>query len=169
MEFQLWNSLAAFPYNLRRCLLRGMLIFMNNGKDVKISVVVPCHNEEGSVLLLYNELRDTLSSQPDSYELIFVDDGSIDKSLEILKRFKIGNDHVRVFSFRKNQGKAEALTFGFQRAKGDYIVTLDADLQDRPTEIPKLLEKAKKGWDVVCGWRENRQDPFLKMHFVKSL
>jgi glycosyltransferase involved in cell wall biosynthesis len=92
------------------------------------------------------------------YEIIFVDDGSTDKSLPILKVFENKNKNVKVISFRKNRGKAEVLTSGFHAAKGDYVVTLDADLQDRPEEIGKLLEKAKEGFDLVSGWRKDRKD-----------
>jgi glycosyltransferase involved in cell wall biosynthesis len=87
-----------------------------------------------------------------------VDDGSTDSSLDLMKKLATKDKKVRIFSFRKNRGKAEALTLGFQMAKGDYIVTLDADLQDRPEEIKTLLEKSKEGFDLVSGWRKNRKD-----------
>lgn len=128
-----------------------------------ISIVVPVFNEEESLSLLYKELNYLISKNPKNYELIFVDDGSSDLSLEILKDFSKENSKVRIFSFRKNQGKAEALSFGFSKAKGDYIVTLDADLQDKPSEIPKLLRRTKEGFDVVSGWRKNRKDSFFKI------
>jgi len=128
-----------------------------------LSVVIPVFNEEESLIQFYNELVNSLSNLRKQYEIIFVDDGSTDGSFDILKGFEERNNHVLIFSFRKNQGKAEALTFGFQKAKGDYIVTLDADLQDKPTEIQKLFKKAKEGSDVVCGWRKNRQDPLANV------
>lgn len=123
-----------------------------------ISIVVPVYNEEESLEAFYAELMRVLPSLSKEYEIIFVDDGSFDNSLTILKSFAHKNNHIRIFSFRYNMGKAEALTFGFQKAKGDYIVTLDADLQDQPSEIYKLLKKAKTGIAVVCGWRKNRRD-----------
>jgi len=133
-----------------------------------ISIVVPVFNEEECLAILYKELICVTPQLDKSYEIIFVDDGSTDGSLQILKKFEKENSHIRIFSFRKNQGKAEALTFGFQKAKGDYIITLDADLQDKPKEILKLIKKAKEeNWDVVCGWREKRKDPTSKVFSSK--
>lgn len=128
-----------------------------------LSIVVPVFNEEESLPIFYKTLIKIAPQLDKSYEIIFVDDGSTDGSFDILKRFEKENSRVRIFSFRKNQGKAEALTFGFQYAKGDYIVTLDADLQDKPSELPKLFVKVKEGFDVVCGWRKNRQDPLANV------
>lgn len=128
-----------------------------------LSVVIPLYNESESIESLYRKLIDIVPLLDKRYEIIFVDDGSTDRSLEKLKEIVATDSAARLFSFRKNQGKAEALMLGFAKAKGDYIVTLDADLQDKPEEIVKLLDKAKQGWDVVCGWRKNRQDPFFKV------
>src|ERR1035437_9365355 len=122
-----------------------------------ISAVIPVYNEEESLEAFYKVLVPNLSKLDKNYEIIFVDDGSTDKTLPILKTFE-KNKNVKVLSFRKNRGKAEALTSGFQTVKGDYIVTLDADLQDRPEEIGKLLQKAKEGFDLVSGWRKDRKD-----------
>lgn len=126
-----------------------------------ISIVVPLFNEEESIGVLYKEIVKSLKDR--EYQILFIDDGSTDKSLKILREIVKKNENIKIYSFRKNLGKAEALTFGFQKAKGDYVVTLDADLQDKPSEIPKLLEKAKEGFDVVCGWRKNRQDPLTNV------
>jgi len=129
-----------------------------------LSVVVPVFNEEESLQVFYKELLRVAVGLDKDYELIFIDDGSTDSSLEILRDFAKKDNTVRIFSFRKNQGKAEALTFGFQKSLGDYIITLDADLQDKPKEISKLLEKAKdENWDVVCGWRKDRKDSISKV------
>ncbi len=133
-----------------------------------ISIVVPVFNEEESVDAFYKELTKIIPSFKEISEILFVDDGSTDKSLQILKSFKTKNKNVRVFSFRRNLGKSEALTFGFEKAKGDTIVTLDADLQDRPSEIAKLLNKNRDGIDLVCGWRENRKDK-KKMLIISKL
>jgi glycosyltransferase involved in cell wall biosynthesis len=102
-----------------------------------------------------------------NYEIVFVDDGSTDSTLELLKKLASKDKAIRIFSFRKNRGKAEALTVGFQMAKGDYIVTLDADLQDRPEEIGNLLKKSKEGFDLVSGWKKNRKDSFTSVIFSK--
>lgn len=127
-----------------------------------ISVVVPVYNEEESLPFFYKELTSFLKSRKDC-EIIFIDDGSTDKSLNLLKNLSKKDKSIRIFSFLKNQGKSEALTLGFQKAKGDYIVTLDADLQDKPTEISKLFNEQEKGFDLVCGFRKKRHDPFLKV------
>jgi glycosyltransferase involved in cell wall biosynthesis len=122
-----------------------------------ISAVVPVFNEEESIEKFYSVLISALSKLG-AYEVIFVDDGSTDSSLDIMRKIAAKDRKVRIFSFRKNQGKAEALTLGFKMAKGDYVVTLDADLQDRPEEIGSLLEKLKEGFDLVSGWRKDRKD-----------
>jgi len=123
-----------------------------------ISAVVSAFNEEESLEAFYKVLIPNLSKLDKKYEVIFVDDGSTDNTLKILKNFEAKNSNVRIFSFRKNRGKAEALTAGFQTANGDFIVTLDADLQDRPEEIRNLVEKQKEGFDLVSGWRKDRKD-----------
>lgn len=122
------------------------------------SIVVPVFNEEESLQAFYDELILQIPLFAKSYEVIFVDDGSTDRSLEILKQLSLKNKNVKVFSLRKNSGKAEALTIGFQKAKGEMVVTLDADLQDQPKEICRLIEKQTEGVDVVCGWRKDRKD-----------
>lgn len=132
-----------------------------------LSVIVPILNEEESILHFYDELLKDLFKLDKDYEIVFVDDGSGDKTLELLKNLEKRDKNVYVYSFRRNHGKAEALTFGFQKAKGDLIVTLDADLQDRPSEIKKLIDKQKEGYDLVSGWRKNRKDSFAKIIFSK--
>ncbi len=134
-----------------------------------ISVVVPVMNEEGSLKELFKKLKKVLeelfSGEPDKYkkgyEIIFVDDGSTDGSFEILEKIAQEDEKVRVIRFRTNFGQTAALSAGFKYAKGDVIITIDADLQNDPEDIPKLLEKMGEGYDVVSGWRRNRRDPFL--------
>lgn len=128
---------------------------------IMISILTPVYNEEESIGFFYKELNLVLKNKKEA-EIIFVDDGSTDGSLKLLKEISKNDGRVKLFSFRKNQGKAEALTFGFQKAKGEYVVTLDADLQDRPDQIDKMLEMAKRGNDLVCGWRKNRKDSLKK-------
>ncbi len=132
-----------------------------------ISFVVPAFDEEESLPYFYKELIKVAPKLSKNYEIIFVDDGSADSTLKILKDLEKKDKRVRIYSFRKNQGKAEALSMGFQKAKGDFVVTLDADLQDKPEEIIKLWKESKKGWDVVCGWRRGRRDSFGKKIFSK--
>ncbi len=127
-----------------------------------ISVVVPVFNEEEVVETFFKELLKYLPIIDKNYEVIFVDDGSKDNTLNILKKIKERNEDVRIFSFRKNLGKSAALTAGFRRAKGDYVLTIDADLQDRPDQIEKLIEKVREGFDLVSGWRRDRNDSIFK-------
>lgn len=133
-----------------------------------ISFIVPVFDEEESVINFYNELLKNIPNITKEYELIFIDDGSRDGTLNIIKSLAEKDKNVKVFSFRRNHGKAEALTFGFQKAKGDLIVTLDADLQDKPSEIEKLILKQKEGFDVVSGWRKDRKDSMAKVIFSKG-
>lgn len=133
-----------------------------------ISIVVPVLNEEDSLDLFHKELNKVIVGLKEEYEIIFVDDGSTDNSLEVLKKLAKENNKIKIFSFRRNMGKAEALTYGFIKAAGDFVITLDADLQDKPTEIPKLLEKAREGVEVVSGWRKNRKDK-SKMKVISHL
>ncbi|MEK7517984.1 MAG: glycosyltransferase family 2 protein [Patescibacteria group bacterium] len=133
-----------------------------------ISIVVPVFNEEESLPIFYKELIQVSPQLDKSYEIIFIDDGSTDGSLGILKEFKKRNNNVRIFSFRKNLGKGEALTLGFGKATGDTVITLDADLQDKPSEIHRLLKKYKEGIDIVVGWRKERKDT-SKMILISRL
>jgi len=136
-----------------------------NGKiRIMLSLIIPVFNEEESLEAFYKELYSELAKLKIDFEIIFIDDGSIDRSLKILKEIEKKDKNVGIYSFRKNNGKAEALTLGFQKAKGDYVITLDADLQDKPKEISKLLKKTKTGdWDVVSGWRKDRKDSLKKI------
>lgn len=123
-----------------------------------ISIIIPVFNEEESLHAFYTRLKPAVTAISRTHEIIFVDDGSTDTSLQILKKHLEKDKTIRIFSFRRNQGKAEALTLGFQQAKGDILVTLDADLQDKPEEIYKLIKKLQEGYEVVSGWRQNRKD-----------
>lgn len=123
-----------------------------------LSIVVPVYNEEESLAAFFDELKKSLSSINEKSEIIFIDDGSVDNSLTILKSFAQKNKSVRVYSVRKNRGKAEALSLGFQKVKGSTIITMDADLQDKPSELKKFISKRNQGIDLVCGWRKDRKD-----------
>jgi len=132
-----------------------------------ISVIVPAKNEEEGIEAFFDELMKYLPEVSKEYEVIFIDDGSSDKTLNILKSFVQKNKHVRVAAFKRNRGKADALAYGFFHATGDIIVTMDADLQDKPSELHKFIQKHKEGADVVCGWRKNRKDK-QKMVFISK-
>ena len=127
-----------------------------------ISVVVPVHNEERSVALLYDELRSALEPLKTPWEAIFVDDGSTDGSFAALTRLHNSTDNVRVVRLRRNFGKAAALRAGFDQAQGETVVTIDGDLQDDPAEIPRLLAKLDEGFDLVSGWKTRRRDPLSR-------
>ena len=129
---------------------------------MKISVVIPCYNEQESLPELFEKLEAVMRELKCDYEYIFVDDGSTDRTIAVLRSLRERSPRVGVISFRRNQGKAAALNVGFQAANGDYVVTMDADLQDDPGEIPALLRKIEGGADLVSGWKANRQDPLSK-------
>ncbi len=133
----------------------------------KLSIVVPLYNEEESLKPLFEEIRKGVRNLNIEYEIIFIDDGSTDKSLNVIKELSKRDTRVRYFSFRKNYGKSAALNIGFKNATGDVVVTMDADLQDDPLEIPNLLQKLDEGYDLVSGWKKIRYDPFIKRNSSK--
>jgi len=129
---------------------------------MNISVIIPVYNEEENIPLLYEELIQVLENIGSDYEVIFVDDGSTDSSLEILKEIKERNPRVKILSLERNTGLSSALKAGIDKASGEVIITMDGDLQNDPRDIPKLLNYIQKGYDVASGWRRYRKDPFLK-------
>jgi len=129
----------------------------------ELSVVIPLFNEEKSLNSLYGELKAILKHSGKSYEIIFVDDGSNDNSWSVLERLHAQDKDIRGIQFRKNSGKAAALSAGFKCAEGKVIVTMDADLQDDPGEIPEFVKKLDEGYDLVSGWRFKRRDPLSKI------
>jgi glycosyltransferase involved in cell wall biosynthesis len=126
----------------------------------ELSVVVPIYDEEENIPALYERLTGTLSALDRGYEIIAVDDGSRDRSFALLRELARADRRLRVVRFRRNFGQTAAFTAGFERARGQVVVTIDADLQNDPTDIPRLLEKIAEGYDVVSGWRAHRQDAF---------
>ena len=134
----------------------------SKSKMVYISIVIPVYNEEESITELHNKIKETLENINKDYEIIFVDDGSNDKTLEILDRIHQSNDKVKAISFQRNFGKSAALSVGFKEAAGDIVITMDADLQDDPQEIKRFIEKLNEGYDMVSGWKYKRKDPLTK-------
>ena len=132
-----------------------------------ISIVVPLLNEEHSLETLYAELAAALEARGEEWEVVFVDDGSTDGSMGVLGRLHDEHANVVVIQLRRNFGKAAALQAGFLEARGDVVVTIDADLQDDPAEIPQLLAKLDEGFDLVSGWKARRNDPFLRRLFSR--
>ncbi len=134
-----------------------------------ISVVVPLYNEEDNVQLLYEEIKGVLDTMAEQAEIVFVDDGSRDTTLAKLEAIQAGDDHVRVVSLRRNFGQTAAMTAGFDHARGGVIITMDGDLQNDPHDIPQLVGKLNEGYDVVTGWRHDRQDAFLSRRLPSQL
>ncbi len=126
-----------------------------------ISVVVPVLNEEESLPHLYRSLSKVLQEHNYSYEIILIDDGSTDRSFEIMRELAAQDAHLRVVRFRRNYGQTAAFAAGFDRAQGEVVITIDADLQNDPADIPILMAKMAEGYDVVSGWRVDRKDRFL--------
>ncbi len=131
-------------------------------RAVNLSIVIPAKDEEESVAILYKELIEVLRKLRKSYEIIFVDDGSIDETYREIKRIAKKDKRVKVISLRGNFGKSIALQAGFNTSKGEIIFTLDGDLQDNPKDIPKFLKELSKGYDLVSGWKRKRYDPLSK-------
>ncbi len=133
----------------------------------KVSVVIPLLNEEESLNILTNEVRKAIKNLNIDHEIIFINDGSTDNSLNIIKGIARTDKKIKYISFNKNYGKSAALQMGFKHASGDVVITMDADLQDDPNEIPNLIAKLEEGYDLVSGWKKVRHDPFVKKHSSK--
>jgi glycosyltransferase involved in cell wall biosynthesis len=136
-----------------------------DSNTVHLSIVIPLYNEEDNVKILYDEIRATVDLLQKPYEVIFVDDGSSDATVarltEIIQNEKNADNRfcrTRLVKFSRNFGQTAAMQAGFDHATGAFIISLDGDLQNDPKDIPRLLEKMEEGYDVVCGWRKNRQD-----------
>jgi len=123
-----------------------------------LSIVIPIHNEEPSILPLYDRLTSVLEGMQRPYEILFVDDASTDRSFELLANLVETDGHLKVIRLRRNFGQTAALSAGFHEAKGDVIIAMDGDLQHAPEDIPALLEKMDQGYDIASGWRKRRVD-----------
>lgn len=130
---------------------------------VFLSIVIPARNEEGSVKKLYLEIVSVIKKLRIGYEIVFIDDGSTDNTFKILENLHTENKRVKAIKLRGGFGKSIALQTGFRYAKGKVIITMDADLQDDPKEIPHFLKKIREGYDLVSGWKKVRRDPVSKM------
>ncbi len=129
-----------------------------------LSIIVPVFDEQESLAELYRQVDAVCKENSIDYELIFIDDGSKDKSWEIIQQLSHENQQVTGIRFRRNFGKAAALTAGMKAAAGECLMMMDADLQDDPAEIPQFIEKFREGFDVVNGWKERRLDPWHKVY-----
>lgn len=130
--------------------------------QLNISIVIPAYNEEENLNPLISELKGVLDGLGRSYEIIIVDDGSRDRSFEILKEIAYKDPRIKGIRFRRNKGQTAAFDAGFKTTQGDTVITMDADLQNDPHDIPLLLEKIGE-FDAVCGWRYRRRDPWTKI------
>ncbi len=130
-------------------------------KNIDVSVVIPLYNEEGNVAELYRELKGVLIQENISHEILFVNDGSSDRTTQLISELYSKDSCVTVINFRRNFGQTAAMSAGFDYARGEIIVTMDGDLQNDPADIPVLLAKIAEGYDVVTGWRFARKDPFI--------
>lgn len=128
---------------------------------MSLSIVVPVFNEEPNLVRLHEQLASALQALGRNYEIVLVDDGSTDGSTEILRDMAARDPHVRVICFRRNFGQTAAMDAGLHAATGEIVITLDADLQNDPADIPLLISKLEEGYDLVHGWRKNRQDKLL--------
>jgi glycosyltransferase involved in cell wall biosynthesis len=126
------------------------------------SIVVPFHNEEENLPPLYRRLTKVMEDLGEDYELVFVDDGSADRTPAILREISALDPRITGVRLRRNFGQTAALAAGFDYAQGDVIIAMDGDLQHQPEDIPRFLAKLEEGYDVVSGWRQNRQDGFLR-------
>jgi dolichol-phosphate mannosyltransferase len=134
---------------------------LKDQKEIDISVVVPVYNEERNLPVLIPQIAQVLEPLDQSYEMIFVDDGSTDESREILKKMVSQYPRIRILGFKKNCGETAAGAAGLKEAKGKIVITIDADLQNDPKDIPRMLEYLKE-YDMVTGWRQTRDDPWIK-------
>src|SRR3984893_7699238 len=134
-----------------------------------LSIVIPIHNEEHSILPLYDRLTAVLESLRQSYEILFVDDASSDRSFELLANLVETDGHLKVIRLRRNFGQTAAWSAGFHEAKGDVVIAMDGDLQHAPEDIPALLEKIDEGYDIASGWRKNRLDNAVTRKFPSRI
>jgi len=135
--------------------------------QIKYSVIVPVYNESYSIPLLWRHLKTVMGDLKEPYEVIFINDGSDTKTHNLLNDMKAKHDNIAVYHLKENMGQTEALRKGFEIARGDIIVSMDADLQDDPKYIPQFINKINEGYDVVCGYRRRRKDKLNKIILSK--
>lgn len=135
---------------------------MNVTDNVKISFVLPVLNEASNLEELYNRLSRVMEKLGESYEIIFVDDGSQDNSLNLVQSFQMRDERINVIALTRNFGQHAAILAGFNHSKGEIIITMDSDLQNPPEEIPKLIDKLNEGYEVAAGWRVSREDSLFR-------
>lgn len=142
---------------------------MKKTLEVDLSIVIPVFNEVQNLEILYNEITQSCQALRKKYEIIFIDDGSTDESPTVLKQINQQDPSVVIIRLRKNFGQTAALSAGFDHARGEIIITLDADLQNDPEDFSLLINKIEEGYDIVSGWRINRKDNFITRRLPSSL
>jgi glycosyltransferase involved in cell wall biosynthesis len=143
--------------------------FVPDEAPPRISVVIPLYNEEENIAHLREQLMAALEACEYTFEVIIVDDGSKDKSFSLLRQWALEDDRLTVVRFRRNFGQTAAFSAGFDLARGDVVITMDADLQNDPRDIPTLMDKIDEGYDIVSGWRKDRQDRFFDRRLPSML
>jgi len=138
-------------------------------KRPALSVIVPVYNEQESTPQLFSKIVSACDSLGDPYEIIFIDDGSQDQTPHVLEQLHQKHSCVRVIEFRKNYGQTLAMAAGFRAAQGEFVVSMDGDLQNDPKDIPRLLDKLKEGYGVVCGWRKDRKDKLISRRIPSQI
>src|SRR5258708_21332556 len=143
-----------------------------NMSHTDLSFIIPVKNEEESILQLVSEIKKEALKLKKTFEIIFIDDGSTDKTFQIIKSLAKKDSKIKAFKLRGNWGKSVGLSIGFEQATGDIIFTIDGDLQDNPTEIPRFLKNIHEGDDLVSVWKKKRNDPIvttLPSHVMNTL
>ena len=136
---------------------------------MKISIILPVYNEEENLDEMNAEIKGVVENMDVEYEIIYIDDGSTDRSFEILSALREENQNIKIIQFRRNFGQTAGLAAGFDYASGDVIITMDSDRQNDPNDIPMLLEKINEGYDLVSGWRFDRQDALLSRRLPSKI
>lgn len=141
----------------------------NSNNSIYLSVILPVFNEEENIQLQYEDIFESVKKLKTTYEIIFIDDGSVDKSFEILSGIAKKNKHVKIISFRRNFGQTAALSAGIDNAKGKIIIIMDSDLQNDAADIKTMIDKIEEGFDVVSGWRKDRKDKYFSRKLVSRI
>ncbi len=142
---------------------------MSDNREPQISVIVPVFNEEGSIAPLCEKLFPVLDNLGKAFEIICINDGSSDNSMSLLRKQAQIRNELKIVNFRRNYGQTAAMMAGIDHAKGEIIIPIDADLQNDPNDIPRLLQKIDEGYDVVSGWRKDRQDAAIRRNMVSRV
>ena len=164
---QAWSSAKADKET--KSILEKNKTCMSGNSEINISVIIPVFNEGQNILPLYEKLRSVLKKIDGDYEVIFIDDGSSDNTLNQLRIISEKDSAIKIICFSRNFGQTAALSAGIDFSKGKIIIPMDGDLQNDPEDILPLLKKIEEGYDVASGWRKNRKDPFLTRRFLSMI